>query len=82
MGWLRADYYDMLHFMFEIEDNAEGMDEITQENLFTEFYSTKGDKGTGLGLLVVDRIVRNHKGKIEILTKPGTVSLFRAIFKI
>ena len=79
---IRADYYDKNHFMFEIEDNAEGMDDITRENLFKEFYSTKGDNGTGLGLLVVDRIVRNHKGKIEILTKPGTGSLFRAIFKI
>lgn len=79
---IRADYYDKNHFMFEIEDNAEGMDITTQENLFKEFYSTKGDKGTGLGLLVVDRIVRNHKGKIEILTKPMTGSLFRTIFRI
>jgi len=79
---IRADYYDNDHFMFEIEDNAEGMDATTQENLFKEFYSTKGDKGTGLGLLVVDRIVRNHKGKIEILTKPMTGSLFRTIFRI
>jgi signal transduction histidine kinase len=79
---VRADYYDKKHFMFEIEDNAEGMNATTQENLFKEFYSTKGDNGTGLGLLVVDRIVRNHKGKIEILTKPGTGSLFRTIFRI
>ncbi len=79
---IRADFYDKNHFMFEIEDNAEGMEESTQENLFREFYSTKGDKGTGLGLLVVDRIVRNHKGKIEVLTKTGTGSLFRTIFKI
>jgi nitrogen-specific signal transduction histidine kinase len=80
--FVRADYYDKNHYMFEIEDNAEGMDDTTQENLFKEFYSTKGDKGTGLGLLVVDRIARNHKGKIEILTKPGTGSLFRTIFTI
>jgi len=79
---VRADYFDKKHFMFEIEDNAEGMDEATQENLFKEFYSTKGDNGTGLGLLVVDRIVRNHRGKIEILSKPGTGSLFRTIFRI
>ena len=68
--------------MFEVEDNADGMDETTQDNLFKEFYSTKGDKGTGLGLLVVDRIVRNHEGKIEILTKTGTGSLFRTIFRL
>jgi nitrogen-specific signal transduction histidine kinase len=79
---IRADYFDKNHYMFEIEDNAEGMDDTTQKNLFKEFYSTKGDQGTGLGLLVVDRIVRNHKGKIEVLTKPGTGTMFRTIFRI
>jgi signal transduction histidine kinase len=80
--FIRADYYDKNHWMFEVEDNADGMDEDTEENLFEEFFSTKGDKGTGLGLMVVDRIVRNHKGKIEILTRPGIGSLFRTIFPI
>ena len=80
--FVRADYYNTTHWMFEIEDNAHGMDETTEENLFEEFFSTKGDKGTGLGLMVVDRIVRNHKGKIEILTSPGIGSLFRIIFPI
>jgi signal transduction histidine kinase len=68
--------------MFEVEDNADGMDEKTQENLFKEFFSTKGDTGTGLGLMVVERIIRNHKGKIELLTRPGAGSLFRTIFRI
>ena len=79
---VRADYYDKNHYMFEIEDNAGGMDELTQENLFKEFFSTKGDSGTGLGLLVADRIVREHMGKIEILTKLGAGSLFRTIFRL
>ena len=67
--------------MFEVEDNAGGMDKSTEENLFEEFFSNKGDSGTGLGLMVVDRIVKNHKGKIEVLTKPEIGSLFRTIFK-
>ena len=79
---VRADFYDKNHYMFEVEDNADGMDEATQENLFKEFFSTKGDIGTGLGLLVVDRIVRTHGGKIEILSKSGVGSLFRTIFRI
>jgi signal transduction histidine kinase len=58
------------------------MDEFTQENLFKEFSSTKGDSGTGLELLVADRIVRDHMGKIEILTKLGTGSLFPTIFQL
>ncbi len=80
--FVRAEYYDQRHWMFEVEDNADGMDEETEENLFEEFFSTKGDNGTGLGLMVVDRIVRNHQGKIEILTRPGIGSLFRTIFPI
>ena len=80
--FVRADYYDKDHYMFEIEDNADGMDELTQENLFKEFFSTKGDSGTGLGLLVADRIVQDHRGKIEVLTKPGAGSLFRTIFQL
>jgi len=80
--FVRAEYYDKNHWMFEVEDNADGMDKETEKNLFQEFFSTKGDKGTGLGLMVVDRIVRNHKGKIEILTRPGIGSLFRTIFPI
>ena len=80
--FVRADYYNKNHWMFEVEDNADGMDETTEENLFEEFFSTKGDKGTGLGLMVVDRIVRNHKGKIEVLTSAGIGSLLRTIFPL
>jgi signal transduction histidine kinase len=79
---LRLDYYDDFHFMFEVEDNGSGMDHETKENIFTEFYSTKGHTGTGLGLMVVERIVKNHQGKIEVLSKPGRGSLFRIIFPI
>ncbi|WP_027370404.1 sensor histidine kinase [Desulfovermiculus halophilus] len=80
--YLRLDFYDDFHFMFEVEDNARGMDSTTKENIFAEFYSTKGHTGTGLGLMVVERIVKNHHGKIEVLAKPEKGSLFRIIFPI
>ena len=79
--FVRAEFYNQDYYMFEVEDNARGMDKSAEENLFKEFFSSKGDTGTGLGLMVVDRIVKNHKGKIEVLTKPQIGSLFRAIFK-
>ncbi|OQY01175.1 MAG: hypothetical protein B6I26_04775 [Desulfobacteraceae bacterium 4572_130] len=82
MVYVRVDYYDNYHFMYEVEDNASGMDMKTHKNLFKEFFSSKGDSGTGLGLMVVERIVQNHQGKIEVLTKPGKGSLFRIIFKL
>jgi nitrogen-specific signal transduction histidine kinase len=82
MVFVRVDFYDNYHFFFEVEDNAQGMDKEIQDNLFMEFFSSKGDSGTGLGLMVVERIVNNHKGKIEVLTKKQKGSLFRVIFRL
>jgi signal transduction histidine kinase len=79
---IRSDFYDKNHFMFEVEDNGKGMDEDTMENVFNEFFTTKGNSGTGLGLVVVDRIIKQHDGKIDILTKLGVGSLFRVIFRL
>ena len=78
--FVRVDFYDNYHFMFEVEDNAQGMAKEIEENLFREYFSSKGDSGTGLGLMVVDRIVNHHNGKIEVLTRKGKGSLFRVIF--
>jgi signal transduction histidine kinase/FixJ family two-component response regulator len=79
---VRADFHDQLHFMFEVEDNGTGMDENTRENSFREFYSTKGIDGTGLGLLVVNEIVKAHGGRMEILSSPGKGSTFRVILEL
>ncbi len=82
MVFVRVDFYDNYHFIFEVEDNAQGMDKEIQENLFVEFFSSKGDSGTGLGLMVVDRIIKNHSGRIEVLTKEQQGSLFRMVFRL
>jgi signal transduction histidine kinase len=79
---VRADLHDRFHFKFEVEDNGVGMDEETKTSIFDEFYSTKGGHGTGLGLLVVDKIVKEHGGKVEVLTAPGKGTIFRTIFRI
>ncbi|HEX9910480.1 MAG TPA: ATP-binding protein, partial [Desulfatiglandales bacterium] len=57
---LKADFYDRRHFMIEVEDDGIGMDEATSEKIFTRFFSTKGTGGTGLGLMVVHEIVKEH----------------------
>lgn len=80
--YVRMDFYDKYHLMYEVEDNAGGMEGKIKQNLFKEFFSSKGDSGTGLGLMVVERITRNHHGKIEVLTKRGQGSLFRIIFRL
>ncbi|WP_225445673.1 ATP-binding protein [Paenibacillus arenosi] len=48
-----------------IRDNGKGMDERTLERLFDPFFTTKNE-GTGLGLSVSYRIIRNHGGVIEV----------------
>ncbi len=60
---------------FEVSDNGCGMDEDTRKKLFTPMFSSKGGKGTGLGLLVTEKLIEEHKGFIE--TSPGAGSLFR-----
>jgi signal transduction histidine kinase len=79
---VKTDFYDDDHFMFEIRDNGIGMDQATQQKIFDEFFSTKGSGGTGLGLAVVEKIVNEHGGKIEVSSKPGKGTKFRIIFKI
>jgi signal transduction histidine kinase len=62
---------------FDILDNGIGMDPVTQEKLFTPFFSSKGDKGTGLGLFIANKIVEQHGGQIAVSSAPGRGSLFR-----
>jgi len=79
---VRADHYDARHFMLEVEDDGIGMDDSTSEKIFSQFFSTKGTDGTGLGLLVVHDIVKEHGGRIEVLSAPGRGSTFRIIFPL
>jgi signal transduction histidine kinase len=62
---------------FDILDNGIGMDPATREKLFTPFFSSKGDKGTGLGLFIANKIVEQHGGQITVSSAPGRGSLFR-----
>lgn len=65
---------------FDVTDNGMGMDEETKERLFSALFSTKGERGTGLGLLVTDKIVRENGGNIEVESTPGKGSTFRLYF--
>jgi len=65
------------HTIFEARDNGIGMDRETRENLFTLFFSSKGHRGTGLGLFVANQIIEQHGGSIKIDSEPGLGSCFR-----
>jgi signal transduction histidine kinase len=65
-----------------VADTGEGMTPETRAHLFEAFYTTKGAKGTGLGLWVSSEIVKKHGGNIRVRSsrswgKSGSVfSLF------
>ncbi len=61
---------------FEVTDNGCGMSEEVKGKIFTAFFSTKGGKGTGLGLLVIQKLVDEHGGSIDILSEVGKGSTF------
>jgi signal transduction histidine kinase len=62
--------------IFEVSDNGCGMGEEVKDKLFTSFFSTKGGKGTGLGLLVTQKIVKEHGGTMAVRSEKGKGSTF------
>jgi PAS domain S-box-containing protein len=62
-----------------IADNGPGVPEALREKIFQPFFSTKGDKGTGLGLWVSHSIVRKYGGSIRLRTRSDgqTGTVFR-----
>jgi signal transduction histidine kinase len=67
---------DEKNVLFSISDNGIGMDQDQLKNIFTLFFSSKGNKGTGLGLYLADKTIRNHGGSIDVKTKPGKGTTF------
>jgi signal transduction histidine kinase len=68
---------DDKQIVFEIRDDGTGMDRETRESLFTLFFSSKGNKGTGLGLFIANKVIEQHGGKIKLDSKPNRGSRFR-----
>jgi PAS domain S-box-containing protein len=56
--------------ILEVRDNGHGIPEEHQKELFTPFFTTK-KQGTGLGLPLARRIIRDHGGKIKVVSQVG-----------
>ncbi|MHB1421883.1 MAG: ATP-binding protein [Gemmataceae bacterium] len=61
---------------FEVRDNGSGIAPDKINDIFRPFVSTKGARGTGLGLAVSRKILREHGGDILVRSQPGQGSLF------
>jgi signal transduction histidine kinase len=65
-------YRDDSCVVVEIGDNGPGIPEEVRPHIFEPFFTTKGvGEGTGLGLDTVQRIVKKHRGNIQLNSKPG-----------
>jgi signal transduction histidine kinase/ActR/RegA family two-component response regulator len=64
----------------EIADTGAGMDEETRRRCLEPFFTTKGDRGTGLGLAMVYGIVRRHNADLEIESRIGEGTTIRLVF--
>ncbi|MFZ5426801.1 MAG: response regulator [Thermodesulfobacteriota bacterium] len=56
---------------FVVSDDGMGMDQATREKMFTLFFSSKGSRGTGLGLFISNQVVERHGGAIDVQSSPG-----------
>jgi len=72
-GELRVrTYRDDGCVVVEIGDNGPGISREAQPHIFEPFFTTKGvGEGTGLGLDTVQRIVKKHRGNIQVSSTPG-----------
>ncbi len=66
--------------VIEVADNGVGIDKELKNHVFEEFFSSKGDQGTGLGLMVTQKILREHGGTISFRSRPSQGTTFVARF--
>lgn len=74
--YIRAKSLDN-NVIIEIEDNGRGMDNETANKIFDPFFTTKPvGKGTGLGMSISYRVIKEHNGDIKLKTVQGEGSTF------
>ena len=66
----------------EVTDTGVGMDEETRQRCLEPFFTTKGERGSGLGLAMVYGIAQRHSMEIDIGSAPGKGTTFRLTFPL
>jgi signal transduction histidine kinase len=61
---------------YQVIDSGCGMDKDIKDKIFRSFFSTKGTRGTGLGLMITQKIVREHGGEMSFESEKGEGSKF------
>ena len=80
------NYFEDNHFIISIEDTGIGIAKEEQKKIFEKFYRTdkshsKDSGGTGLGMAIVEKIITNHNGKIELQSVENEGTTVKLIFE-
>ena len=66
--------------VIEVADTGVGMDEETRRRCLEPFFTTKGERGTGLGLAMVYGVLQRHQAELVIDSAVGAGTIFRIVF--
>jgi nitrogen-specific signal transduction histidine kinase/ActR/RegA family two-component response regulator len=66
----------------EVVDSGIGMDEATRERCIEPFYTTKGERGTGLGMAMVYGTAQRHGAELEVESEVGRGTTVRLLFEV
>ncbi len=81
--WLFVDEAGVRDYIeIKISDNGSGISKEDLPRIFEPFYSTKGQKGTGLGLAVIWGIIDNHDGTINVESEFGKGTTFTILLPL
>ncbi|HEX2958944.1 MAG TPA: transporter substrate-binding domain-containing protein [Chitinispirillaceae bacterium] len=65
-----------------VKDTGTGMSEDVVAKCMQPFFTTKGEKGTGMGLTMVQNVLKEHNGYIDIISSPGAGTEIRLLFPL
>jgi CheY-like chemotaxis protein len=77
---LRSRLEEPARVLVEVSDTGVGMDEDSRRRCLEPFFTTKGDRGTGLGLAMVYGMVQRHSGDILVESEVGKGTTVRLTF--
>ncbi|GAB4171113.1 MAG: hypothetical protein Kow00108_05480 [Calditrichia bacterium] len=81
-GSFNEDFNGKPAGIVRIKDTGEGMEPEIQEKIFEPFFSTKGEKGTGLGLAMAYGIIKQHSGDILVESNKGYGTEFKVFLPL
>jgi CheY-like chemotaxis protein/anti-sigma regulatory factor (Ser/Thr protein kinase) len=79
---MASPHGDTRRVKIEVIDTGVGMDDDTRRRCLEPFFTTKGERGTGLGLAMVYGVVQRLEGDLEIDSELGKGTTFRLIFSV